>query len=66
MTSPPALCSPDVGKILCGVQVPPGADSATFDDWLVALKYPFVEETSNPAYADFLGDDAEEEATDAV
>ncbi|GAA6063076.1 hypothetical protein JCM10212_003134 [Sporobolomyces blumeae] len=46
----------DVGKILCGIQVPP-SESAAFDSWLTNLGYPWVEETSNPAYADFLGDD---------
>ncbi|BGP17318.1 hypothetical protein JCM10213_009078 [Rhodosporidiobolus nylandii] len=49
----------DVGKILCGIQVPP-AETAVFDDWLVGLSYPFVEETQNPAYADFLAEDEEE------
>ncbi|GAA5844152.1 hypothetical protein JCM3766R1_003273 [Sporobolomyces carnicolor] len=44
----------DVGKILCGIQVP-REESQTFDEWLVNLGYPFVEETHNPAYADFLG-----------
>ncbi|GAA6022683.1 hypothetical protein JCM11491_000565 [Sporobolomyces phaffii] len=44
----------DVGKILCGIQVPPG-EADEFDQWLVSLGYPFVEETDNPAYADFLG-----------
>ncbi|BGP49263.1 threonine deaminase [Rhodotorula kratochvilovae] len=52
----------DVGKILCGVQVPP-AESTSFTEWLDSLAYPYVEETSNPAYADFLGeDDSETEA----
>ncbi|GAA5956013.1 hypothetical protein JCM21900_002645 [Sporobolomyces salmonicolor] len=46
----------DVGKILCGIQVPP-AESNAFGEWLRSLKYPYVEETDNPAYADFLGDD---------
>jgi len=46
----------DVGKILCGIQVPPSENEA-FDEWLMNLGYPFVEETKNPAYADFLGDD---------
>ncbi|BGP33099.1 threonine deaminase [Rhodotorula toruloides] len=53
----------DVGKILCGIQVPE-EESSIFDEWVVALKYPFVEETSNPAYADFLGDE-DGDATDA-
>ncbi|GAA5871559.1 hypothetical protein JCM16303_000792 [Sporobolomyces ruberrimus] len=50
----------DVGKILCGIQVDP-KESTRFDEWLHHLGYPFVEETNNPAYADFLGDDEEEE-----
>ncbi|GAA5981447.1 hypothetical protein JCM11641_004766 [Rhodosporidiobolus odoratus] len=49
----------DVGKILCGIQVPPEENEA-FSEWLDSLAYPYVEETSNPAYADFLGDDEEE------
>ncbi|GAA6005828.1 hypothetical protein JCM10207_007242 [Rhodosporidiobolus poonsookiae] len=53
----------DVGKILCGIQVPPG-ETAAFDDYLVSLKYPFVEETQNPAYADFLGEDGDDSATE--
>ncbi|BGO99645.1 Threonine ammonia-lyase [Rhodotorula toruloides ATCC 204091] len=53
----------DVGKILCGIQVPK-EENSIFDEWVVALKYPFVEETSNPAYADFLGDE-DGDATDA-
>ncbi|GAA5889467.1 hypothetical protein JCM5296_006370 [Sporobolomyces johnsonii] len=54
----------DVGKILCGIQVPP-AESNAFGEWLQALKYPYVEETDNPAYADFLGDDDDESASGA-
>lgn len=52
-----------MGKILCGIQVPK-EENSIFDEWVVALKYPFVEETSNPAYADFLGDE-DGDATDA-
>jgi len=43
----------DYGRILVGLQVPP-ADDADFDEFLKALGYPFVEETSNPAYRLFL------------
>nr|WRH23594.1 L-serine dehydratase [Naematelia aurantialba] len=43
----------DVGKVLVGVQVPSSAAEA-FDDFLDQLGYPFVEETQNPAYRDFL------------
>lgn len=39
--------------MLVGIQVPPGADDA-FDGFLEELGYPFVEETQNPAYANFL------------
>ncbi|GAA5914149.1 hypothetical protein JCM6882_004939 [Rhodosporidiobolus microsporus] len=49
----------DVGKILCGIQVPPSENDA-FEAYLAALKYPFVEETQNPAYADFLGEGEDE------
>ncbi|GAA5835977.1 hypothetical protein JCM11251_006618 [Rhodosporidiobolus azoricus] len=49
----------DVGKILCGIQVPP-AETPAFDEWLKALKYPYQEETQNPAYADFLGEEESE------
>ncbi|MDM0105496.1 threonine ammonia-lyase, biosynthetic [Variovorax sp. J22R24] len=43
----------DYGRILVGLQVP-GADNTAFDEFLQALGYPFVEETSNPAYRLFL------------
>ncbi|MCW5235917.1 threonine ammonia-lyase, biosynthetic [Verminephrobacter eiseniae] len=43
----------DYGRTLVGMQVP-GEDSATFDAFLVALGYPWVEETHNPAYRLFL------------
>jgi threonine dehydratase len=43
----------DVGKILAGIQVPPGAEQA-FDAFLEELGYPFVEETQNPAYQNFM------------
>ncbi|MEI7466538.1 MAG: threonine ammonia-lyase, biosynthetic, partial [Burkholderiales bacterium] len=44
----------DYGRILVGIQVPTG-DAAAFDDFLRTLAYPFVEETSNPLVALFLG-----------
>ena len=47
----------DVGKILAGIQVPPGAEQA-FDAFLEELGYPFVEETLNPAYVNFLCESA--------
>lgn len=43
----------DVGKILAGIQVPPGAEAA-FDSFLDQLGYPFMEETQNSAYRNFL------------
>jgi len=43
----------DYGRILVGMQVPPG-DTAAFDAFLRTLGYPFVEETLNPAYRLFL------------
>ncbi len=43
----------DYGRILVGLQVP-AADNALFADFLLALDYPFVEETDNPAYRLFL------------
>jgi len=43
----------DYGRILVGMQVPPG-DTAAFDAFLQTLGYPFVEETLNPAYRLFL------------
>ncbi|WP_256583529.1 threonine ammonia-lyase, biosynthetic [Burkholderia singularis] len=44
----------DYSSILVGLQVPP-ADHAAFERFLVALGYPFWEESSNPAYHLFLG-----------
>lgn len=49
----------DVGKILCGIQVSK-EESLKFDEWLNNLGYPYVEETDNPAYADFLGEESSE------
>lgn len=43
----------DYGRILVGMQVPPG-DAAAFDAFLASLGYPWVEETQNPAYRLFL------------
>ncbi|MBX3609741.1 MAG: threonine ammonia-lyase, biosynthetic [Hydrogenophaga sp.] len=43
----------DYGRILVGLQVPPG-DNAAFADFLATLGYPCVEETDNPAYRLFL------------
>ena len=45
----------DVGKILAGIQVPP-AETPAFEQWLQGLQYPFVEETDNQVYRDFLDD----------
>lgn len=46
-------CDEDVGKVLAGIQVPPGkrADLETF---LVQLGYPFIDETENPVYKKFM------------
>lgn len=46
----------DVGKVLCGIQVPP-SESSQLDTWLEHLSYPYVEETHNQVYRDFLEDD---------
>ncbi|AVP59146.1 threonine ammonia-lyase, biosynthetic [Pulveribacter suum] len=43
----------DYGRILVGMQVPPG-EAAAFDAFLHTLGYPWVEETDNPAYRLFL------------
>ena len=43
----------DYGRILVGLQVPPGDDKA-FAKFLAALGYSYVEETHNPAYRLFL------------
>lgn len=48
----------DVGKVLCGIQVPKG-ESAKLDEWLLNLAYPYVEETDNQVYKDFLDHDEE-------
>jgi threonine dehydratase len=43
----------DYGRILVGIQVPPG-DEPVFDEFLRTLSYPCVEETRNPVYGLFL------------
>ncbi|SCZ99893.1 BZ3500_MvSof-1268-A1-R1_Chr9g10313 [Microbotryum saponariae] len=43
----------DVGKILAGIQVAQ-QDEPKFQEWLHGLRYPYVEETDNPVYKDFL------------
>ena len=43
----------DHGRILVGIQVP-ARDHQAFDAFLLALAYPFVEETGNPVYRLFL------------
>jgi threonine dehydratase len=43
----------DYGRILVGLQVPE-SDNESFSDFLATLGYPWVEETSNPAYRLFL------------
>jgi threonine dehydratase len=44
----------DYGRVLAGVQVPP-ADNEDFLLHLNELKYPYSDETNNPAYKMFLG-----------
>jgi len=43
----------DHGRILVGLQVP-AKDNASFERFLLALGYPYVDETDNPAYQLFL------------
>jgi threonine dehydratase len=43
----------DYGRILVGIQVP-ASDGASFQAFLDTLGYPYVEETTNPAYRLFL------------
>jgi threonine dehydratase len=43
----------DYGRVLAGIQVP-AAGRELFLSHLQALGYPYVEETSNPAYRSFL------------
>ena len=44
----------DYGRVLVGMQVPPG-EMAAFRKFLKGLGYPCVDETKNPAYRLFLG-----------
>jgi threonine dehydratase len=44
----------DYGRVLVGMQVPPG-EMAAFRKFLKGLGYPFVDETKNSAYRLFLG-----------
>ncbi|MDR0717128.1 MAG: threonine ammonia-lyase, biosynthetic [Azoarcus sp.] len=44
----------DVGRVLAGMQVPPG-DQANFAGFLRQLGYEYADETANPAYRMFLG-----------
>ena len=43
----------DYGRVLVGVQVP-DSESDDFDGHLVALGYPYTDETENPAYREFM------------
>ncbi|TPX34893.1 threonine ammonia-lyase [Synchytrium microbalum] len=43
----------DVGKVMVAIQVPPETN-VQFDAFLSDLKYPYVEETSNAVYQQFL------------
>ena len=43
----------DSGKVLCGIQVGEG-EAEAFDRFLRRLGYPYVEETDNPVYKQFL------------
>jgi threonine dehydratase len=43
----------DYGRILVGIQVPPG-DEKAFQQFLQTLAYPCFEETDNPVYRLFL------------
>lgn len=45
--------SADVGKVLAGVQVPPGEDDA-FGTFLERLGYAYVEESNNFVYKRYL------------
>jgi threonine dehydratase len=44
----------DYGRVLVGMQVPPG-EMRAFRRFLTSLGYPFVDESNNPAYRLFLG-----------
>jgi len=43
----------DVGKVLVGIQVPE-QDMADFQSFLKTLNYPYVDESENPVYKQFL------------
>ncbi|KAH8144415.1 uncharacterized protein LAJ45_11583 [Morchella importuna] len=43
----------DVGKVLAGIQVPPGKREV-LEQFLVQLEYPFVDETENEVYKKFM------------
>ena len=45
--------SADLGKVLAGVQVPPGEDDA-FGTFLEQLGYAYVEESNNSVYKRYL------------
>jgi threonine dehydratase len=44
----------DVGRVLAGIQVPPG-EHAAFQEFLAQVGYPYWDESDNPAYHCFLG-----------
>jgi threonine dehydratase len=44
----------DYGRVLIGIQVPPG-DQTAFQEFLDTIGYSYVEESDNPAYRLFLG-----------
>ncbi|KAM0752430.1 threonine ammonia-lyase [Meredithblackwellia eburnea MCA 4105] len=48
----------DVGKILAGIQVPKGEEEV-FNEWISQLGYPYVEESDNVVFQDFLQDNEE-------
>ncbi|KAJ9089433.1 threonine deaminase [Entomophthora muscae] len=43
----------DTGKVLVGIQVPP-EDNSAMETFLRKLNYPWIEETDNPVYKNFL------------
>lgn len=42
-----------MGKVLVGIQVPPGTRKG-LDAFLAELQYPFVDETENEVYSNFM------------
>jgi threonine dehydratase len=48
----------DYGRVLVGIQLPRGRKRA-FRDFLKQLKYRYADETGNPAYQTFLGQQAD-------